>query len=215
MKNSIEAIWKEGFLSESGLVVPKINDLYNQKSIHVVDMIKAMFRVNLTAMIVMAIIFPIIYYFLDVLWQGLAASVLLLATAWYTCKQMDSIKTLDHGATSLDYLKSVDEWLKEVLSKSEKIVRFLYPLYFLIAISTIAATFSKQEGLVSKLRQKYPHITFIENIPVLAYIIGAAATLLVFYFSDKIYRFDVRLMYGRILNKLKNTIAEMEELREG
>jgi hypothetical protein len=34
-----------------------------------------------------------------------------------------------------------------------------------------------------------------------------------FYFSDKIYRWDVRLMYGRVFDKLEETIAEMEELK--
>ena len=215
MKNSIEAIWKEGFLNESILVAPKINDLYNQKSMHVVDKMKRMFSINMIAMLVMAVIFPIMYYFLDVLLQGLAASALLLVTAWYTRKQMTSIKSLDQGATSLEYLRAVDEWLKEVLSKSEKIVRFLYPLYLLIAISTIWSAFNRPQGVIWTLNQKYPDASLIDYLPILALIISALATFLMFYFSDKIYRFDVRLMYGGVFRKLKNTIAEMEELRAG
>src|SRR5690606_30044568 len=101
MKNSIEEIWKEGFLNEKSLVAPKINDLYNQKSMYVVDKIKRKFRVNLILIVIMAIVFPIIHYFVDAIWQGVAASVLLLLTAWYSKRQMQSIKTLDQGATSL------------------------------------------------------------------------------------------------------------------
>src|SRR5690554_4605149 len=124
MKNSIEVIWKEGFLNEKSLVAPKINDLYNQKSKHLVDKMKGMFRINLIIIVIMSIVFPIIHYFLDAIWQGAAASILLLLTAWYSKRQMHSIKILDQGATSLDYLKSFDQWLKDVLSRSEKIVRF-------------------------------------------------------------------------------------------
>src|SRR5688572_10519680 len=120
MKNSIEAIWKEGFLNEKSLVVPKINDLYNQKSKHLVEKMKRMFRINFIAIIIMAIGFPIMYYFLDAIWQGFAVSVLLLLTAWYGKSQIRSIETLDHGATSLDYLQSLDRWLKHLLTKSEK-----------------------------------------------------------------------------------------------
>jgi len=40
MEKSIETIWKEGFLESDALVAPKLNDLYNQKSIHIVDKFK-------------------------------------------------------------------------------------------------------------------------------------------------------------------------------
>ena len=214
MKNSIEKIWKEGFLNEKSLVAPKINDLYNQKSKHVVDKMKRMFRVNIIVVVILAIVIPIVYYFLDVIWQGVAASVLILLTAWYGKLQMNSLKTLDQGATSLDYLKSFDRWLKDVFSRSEKIARFYYTLCFLIAMSTIWSAWNKGE-LTSKMYQKYPDITFIGNIPLFALIIAGVATLLIFYFSDRIYRWDVRLMYGRVLDKLEETIAEMEKLKQG
>jgi len=214
MRNSIETIWKEGFLNEKSIVAPKINDLYNQKSMHLVDKMKRMFRLNLIIIMIMAIGFPILYYFLDVIWQGVAVSVLLLLTAWYSKRQTRSIKTLDHGATSLDYLKSLDRWLKDILTKSEKIVRFSYPLYFLIAMSTLWSAWDKG-ALTSKMYQEYPDIIFIGSVPLFALIIAGVATLLMFYFSDKIYRWDIRLMYGRIFDKLEDTIAEMEKLKQG
>ena len=214
MKNSIEAIWKEGFLNEKSLVAPKINDLYNQKSKHVVFKVKRMFRVNLIVIIIMSIVIPIIYYFLDAIWQGAAASILLLLSAWYGKRQMRSIETLDQGATSLDYLKSLDRWLKDILTKSEKIARFSYPLYFLIAMSTMWSEWNKGE-LTSKMYQKFPDLIFIGSVPLFALIIAGLATILMFYFSDRIYRWDVRLMYGRVFRKLEETIAEMEKLKQG
>ena len=213
MKNSIEVIWKEGFLNEKSLVAPKINDLYNQKSKLVVDKVKRMFRVNLIAIVIMAIVFPIIHYFLDAIWQGVAASILLLLTAWYSIRQKRSLKTPDHGATSLDYLKSFDRSLKDALSGGEKILRFTYPLYFLIAMSTIWSAWNKGE-LTSKIYQKYPDVVFIGSVPLFVWIIAGVATLLMLYFSDRIYRWDVRLMYGRVFDKLEETIAEMEKLKQ-
>ena len=201
-------------MNEKSLVAPKINDLYNQKSKHVVDRVKRMFRVNLIIIITLAIAIPVGYYFLGVLWQGVAASVLILLTAWYGKLQMKSLKALDQGATSLDYLKSFDRWLKDVFSGSEKIARFYYTLCFLIAMSTMASAWNKGE-LTSKMHQKYPDLIFIGNIPLFALIIAGVATLLLFYFSDRIYRWDVRLMYGRVFDKLEETIAEMEKLKQG
>jgi hypothetical protein len=214
MKNSIEVIWKEGFLNEKSLVAPKINDLYNQKSKDLVDKMKRMYRINLIAVVSMAIVFPVIYYFLDVIWQGVASSILLLLTVWYTEREKRRIKTLDHGATSLDYLKSFDRWLKEALSGGEKILRYTYPLYFLIAMSTIWSAWNRGE-LTSKMYQKYPDIIFIGSVPLFALIIAGVATLLMFYFSGRIYRWDVGLIYGRVFRKLEETIAEMEELKQG
>jgi hypothetical protein len=214
MKNSIEAIWKEGFLNEKSLVAPKINDLYNQKSMHLVDRMKRRYRFNLILLVIMAIVFFIMYYFLDVPWQGVAISVLLLLTAWYSKREKRSFETLDQGATSLDYLKSFDRWLKDSLRRGEKVLRFTYPLYFLIAMSTMYSAWDKGE-LTSKMYQKFPDIIFIGSVPLFALIIAVIATLLMYYFSGRIYRWDVRLMYGRLFDKLEETIAEMEALKHG
>ena len=55
MENSIETIWKEGFLKNDALVAPKLNDLYNQKSLHLIDQLKRMFKINLMAILAFAI----------------------------------------------------------------------------------------------------------------------------------------------------------------
>ncbi len=213
MKNSIEVIWKEGFLNEKSLVAPKINDLYNQKSKDLVDKMKRMYRNNLIALVIISIVFPIMYYFLDVIWQGVAISILMLLTVWYSIREKRSIKTLDHGATSLDYLKSFDRLLKDALSTGEKVLRFTYPLYFLIAISIMWSAWNKGP-LTSKMYQKYPDVIFIGSVPLFALIIAGVGTLLMFYFSGRIYRWDVRLIYGRAFRKLEETIAEMENLKQ-
>jgi len=204
MKNSIEAIWKEGFLNERSLVAPKINDLYNQKSSHLVDRMKRMFRINLAVIVVIAVIFPVVYYFLDFMWQGAVASAMLLLTAWYNKRQMNGIKTLDQGSTSLDYLKSFDRWLEDVLLRTGKVARFSYPLYFMIALSIIWSAWNKQEKPIPN----NPNPTFIENTPLLMLVIGVAATILMFFVSNKIYQWEVRLMYGRIIDKLKKRLPK-------
>lgn len=209
MENSIEAIWKQGFLNEKSLVAPKINDLYNQRSIHVVDKIKRKFRLNQVMIIAMAVIMPIIYYWIDQLWLGIAASLLLIIAVWYINRLLKNIDTLDQGATSLDYLKSIDKWIEDTLCESEKIARFFYPLNLLIAISTIWFAWNKQ-GAILKISQKFPDI----NIPLTVLIIAVVAPLLLFSVSVKIYRWEVRLIYGRVFGKLKETIADMEKLKQ-
>lgn len=213
MKNSIETIWKEGFLHENSLAAPAINDLYNRKSTHLVDRVERMFRINLSLLLFIALVIPVIYYFLDATWQGVAASILLLLTAWYNKRQLRHINNLDQGATSLDYLISLDQWLKNVLLEGEKIARFSYPLYILIAISTIRSAWNKQ-GVTLKIRQQFPALFLIEDYPVFILLMTGISFFLIVYASVKIYQFEVRMMYGRIQDKLEETITEMQKLKQ-
>jgi len=161
----------------------------------------------------MAIAIPIIYFFLDALWQGVAIAVLLLATAWYSKKQIERIEVVEAGQNSYDYLKSFQQWLDSVLLKNGRVIRFTYPIYFLIVMNMLFSSWSSQEELANKVVQKFPDVTFIGDIPLVAWIITAVITVLMFIFSKQIYLFDVRLMYGRIFDKLDATIKEMESLR--
>jgi hypothetical protein len=213
MKNSIENMWKEGFLEEGALDLPKINRLYEQKSQHIVDKIKSRFKFNLKLIIAMAIAIPIIYFFMDALWEGVAIAVLLLATAWFSQRQIDRIKAVETGQNSYDYLKSFKCWLDTILLKNGSVIRFTYPIYFLIVMSMLFSSWSSQEELVNEVVQKFPDVTFIGDIPLMAWIITAVITVLMLVFSKQIYLFDVRLMYGRIFDKLDATIEEMETLR--
>src|SRR5690606_18925527 len=167
MENSIETIWKEGFLHEENLVVPRVNDLYNRKSIHLVDRLKRRLRFNLIMILVFAFLFPVMGYFMQVIWQGAAASVLLFLTAWYNKRQIDRIITLDQGATSFDYLRLFNRWLDDARSRSEKIFRFSYPLSFLIAVCMAWSTWHAQTG---------------GELSFTAGIIAAMTTLMVFDF---------------------------------
>jgi hypothetical protein len=80
-------------------------------------------------------------------------------------------------------------------------------------MSMLFSSWSSQEELVNEVVQKFPDVTLIGDVPLIAWIITAVITVLMLVFSKKIYLFDVRLMYGRIFDKLDATIEEMETLR--
>jgi hypothetical protein len=150
---------------------------------------------------------------MDVVWQGVAVSILLLLTVWYSQQQKRNFKTPDPGASSLDYLKSFDRSLKDALARGERRSRFTYPTYFLIGISIIWSAWNKGP-LTSKMYLKYPDVIFIGSVPLVAWIIVAVATVLIFIFSGSVFRWDVRLVYGRVFDKLEETIADMEKLKQ-
>ena len=208
MENSIENIWKQGFLNESSLIAPKINDLYNQKSMDVVEKIKKRLRFNRKFILTAIIVIPAMYYSMSALWQGLAISLLFAFRIWYVKRVMDSTKILDHGATSYDYLKSFDNWLKNFFLRIDKVARYTNTLVVPFAMSATWSCWSKG-GVILIWTQKYPNL----NIPLIAIIISMFFTLLAFYFSGRINKFDVRLMYGRLFDRLEETIADMEKLK--
>jgi hypothetical protein len=212
MKNSIEETWKQGFLNEKSLIAPKINDLYNRKSKLLVYEVQRRNRFNLILIFIMSILFPIVLYFLDAVWQGATACVLLLLISAYNNRELRAIRSLDEGATSLDYLRSLDRWLKDALRRGGKIARFYYPLCFLIAMSIIWSAWNKAGNRIIDLHAQQN--SAVNNIPVFAIIAVCSATALMFYFGDKIYQWDVNLMYGRVFRKLEAMIGEMEQLKE-
>ena len=210
MENSIEMIWKQGFLNESSLVAPKVNDLYNQKSIHVVEKIKRRMKNYRTLNFVLIVVVPFCYYFLGVFWYGLAFSITTLFMLRYTGRIMSSITTLDQGATSYDYLKSFDSCLKDIFAKFEKIGRFSFPLYTLILNSALWVGWHHL-GIVSILQHRHP----TADIPLIMLSFLGVHSLLTIVFSVKLTRWEIRVVYGHLLNKLEETIAEMEKLKQG
>ena len=47
MNQPIETIWKNAFIKDNALVAPKLNGLYEKKSIHLIDKFNKMFKINL------------------------------------------------------------------------------------------------------------------------------------------------------------------------
>ena len=210
MENSIENIWKQGFLNESSLVAPKVNDLYNQKSIHVVDRIKLKMKQNRKFILIAAFVIPIMWCSIGAIWEGLAISFVFLFRLWYAKQVRNNTQILDQGATSYDYIKSFDTWLKDILSKNEIVARVTNTLVVPLAMSATWTAWSKA-GVILKWTQKHPDL----NIPLIAIIITVMLTIPAFYFSAKINKFDIRLVYGRLFDRLEETIADMEKLKQG
>ncbi|MGY6649846.1 hypothetical protein [Wenyingzhuangia sp. IMCC45574] len=209
---SIEDIWKEGFVKENDLVAPKINNLYNQKSKGAVDKFFQIGKINIIGIIVAAIVVLIGSYFMETLVAGGLIFALLLWFAYYSKKQADILKKLDKGMNSYDYIKTVNEWVRESTIKYVKIYRFFYPLFFIIFFPGV--WYSKYGKIVTeKFLRKFPNTDTFLNVPSFNYIILAVVVLLLIVFAKKIFQLDVTLVYGRVLKKLETLEKDMEKLR--
>ena len=212
MEKSIETIWKEGFLESDALVAPKLNDLYNQKSKHIIDKFKRMFRINLNALFIGSFVILIASGVVGIPVMGIGYFFILNAILLVNRRLMKGLFKIDKNVSNYQYLKSFDNWMKKQLAVNRKLARYYYPLFFLFMVLGFWFSQDIQEtfkGILERPNQIY----LINNIPVLWTIPIVIITGLLAYFGDRIYNFDVSLIYGQVFRKLDELIADIEELR--
>jgi len=217
MEKSIENIWKDGFLKSDALVAPKINNLYNQKSIHIIDKFKRMFRINLIAIVVFSFVFLVVSFFVGIPLTGAIFFVTLMVLVIINKKLLNGLEHIDKGGSSYQYLKAFNQWINEQVSVNEKISTFLYPIIFISMI--VGFWFKDAEGellgkrLVNEVVIGFPDIYLIYGIPLIA-IIGVVLIVgLLAFFGGRIYQWDLNLVYGRVFKKLEELMADIESLR--
>jgi len=217
MEKSIENIWKEGFLKRDALVVPKINDLYNKKSIHIIDKFKRMFRINLIAIVAFSFTFLVLSFFIGIPVTGIIIFITLSVLVVINKKLLNGLESIDKSDSSYEYLKTFNQWIKKQVAINKRISTFLYPIIFVSII--LGFWFEKTEGIPLKeriIRQiiiVFPHTYLINGVPLILIVISFLILGLLAFFGGRIYLWDVNIIYGRIFRKLEELMADIESLR--
>ncbi|MEX1384107.1 hypothetical protein [Lutibacter sp.] len=217
MEKSIEDIWKEGFLKSDALVAPKINNLYNKKSIHIIDKFKRMFKINLIAIVVFSFIFLIVTFFIGIPLMGVIFFVTLMTLVIINKKLLNGLEAINTGENSYQYLKTFNQWVKKQVAINKKMSTFLYPIVFISFI--LGFWFKDTEGiplgerLVGEILIGFPDIYLIYGIPLIGIVIALLILGLLAFFGGRIYQWDLNLVYGRVFKKLEELMADIESLR--
>lgn len=218
MERSIESIWKEGFLKDDVLVAPKVNDIYNKKSEHIVDKFTRMFKKNINAIVIGSFVVVLMSYAVRIPYMGIGMFLIVNTLALINIRLKKGLSKIDKNVNSFQYLKSFDNWMKEQTLANERFSRVLYPLIF---ISMVAGFWFGPIGgdvpgdsLVNFLLSKYPDLVLVFGVPLYLWLAGVLVIALLAFFGGKIYRWDLNIVYGRVLKKLDEIIADMEELRD-
>ena len=225
MEKSIESIWKEAFLSKDALVIPKLNDLYNRKSIYVVDTYKRMFKKNIIILFVAAFVMLIGISAIGAPHCGVPMFFMLNALAIVDLRLLNGLDKSNTKTNCYQYLKTLNNWMIHKTRVNILMARILYPYTFISMIlgswffylegGTIGAIEGSTVGdmVMNGLFQVYPEMPVIFGFPVFG-IIGLMiiAGFLIFN-AERIYKWDLNLVYGNILKKLSELISDMEELR--
>ncbi len=217
MDRSIETIWKEGFLKSDSLVAPKINQLYNQKSKHIVEKFKRMFEINLIALVAFALVLLPLSYSAGIIYMGLPIFLLLIAVVVVNIRLLKGLLKIDKSASSYQYLKVFDAWMQKQMSINAKMSAFNYPWIFLSLL--VGFWFFEIDGrmlgdaLMNKILTHYPQTYLVSGLPLIGIIGVMLAVGLLAFFGGRLYLFEIRLIYGNVINRLKEMLADMEELR--
>ena len=216
MERSIENIWKEGFLKSDALVAPRINDLYNQKSIHIIDKFKRMFKINLIAIVAFSFVFLLVSFFVGIPITGAIFFVTLSILVMINKKLLNDLEKVDMGVSSYQYLKSFNQWIRKQVSINKKMSKFLYPIVFMSLI--LGFWFMDAEGiplgerLVSEILYGFPDTYLIFGIPLIGIVIVLVILVFLVFFGGRIYKWDLNIVYGRVFKKLEELMADIESL---
>ena len=218
MEKSIENIWKEGFLKSDALVAPKINNLYNQKSKHITDKFERMFKINLIAIVCFSFVILIasIYNGLPII--GISWFLIMIGLVIVNSRLMKGLHKINNHTNSYEYLTSFNKWLQYQISINRKMAQLYYPLFFLTIVIGFwlfdAEGIPLGERLIGEVLYGFPDIYMLYGIPlfVIGFIIIVVSILAVF--GGRIYMWDVNLVYGRVFKKLKELMADIEELKK-
>ncbi len=213
MEKSIETIWKEGFLKNDALLAPKLNNLYNQKSKHLIAKFNKMFKRNLIAIVLGSTLFLIYSIFFEMLILGIGTFIIFNAIVIVNKRLMNSLKEIDKNVSSYQYLKAFNDWMKNQLAINRKLASIYYPLFFIIAVVSIWFSGNFQTFL-SEILGKPHQIYLVDGFPILWILLVILIASLMAIFGGKIYNFDVNLIYGRVFRKLNDMIVDIEELRK-
>jgi hypothetical protein len=211
MEKSIESIWKEGFLQKNALVVPKLNNLYDKKSIHIIDKFKRMFKINLNALVVFSFVLLPVSFFVKIPVMGVLMFILFNVLVFVNKRLFRGLNKIDTNVSSYQYLKSFDVWMQEQITVNMKMSRYIYPYIFIAMVSGFWFSNDFNNTLNKILGDYQPDMIY--GMPVYWILSMLLIIILLAIFGGRIYKWDLNLVYGGVLKKLAELISDMEDLQ--
>jgi hypothetical protein len=203
MEKSIEQIWKGGFMNNKELKAPKINALYNQKSINLVDRLINNMKTELFTVIILGFVMAIFSMIAGnhIIWGIL---ILLINSVWYIIskKQLKDLNETQFNSNCYEYLIEISKKIKKIarINKRNTILSVpltLIPILVYTYYNNQDKTLGQILGIDIDLSKSYLFIL----IPI-AMLIAYGLYIIYLKFNN------------RIENKIKSLIIDMEELRE-
>ncbi|MGK0326040.1 MAG: hypothetical protein ACJA2M_003098 [Polaribacter sp.] len=212
MEKSIESIWKEGFLQKNAMVAPKLNNLYNKKSIHIIDKFKRMFKINLNALVIFSFVLLPVSFFVKIPVMGVMMFILFNVIVIVNKRLLKGLDKIDKNVSSYQYLKSFDTWMQEQIAIGVKMSGYIYPYIFIAMVAGFWFSNDFRETLNRILGNYQPDMIY--GLPIYWMAAMLVIITLLAIFGGRIYKLDLNIVYGGILKKLAELISDMEDLQK-
>ncbi|TVZ57139.1 hypothetical protein OD91_2446 [Lutibacter sp. Hel_I_33_5] len=205
MEKSIEKIWNESFIKEDSLVIPKVNDLYNQKSKSIIDKIKRTYEIDNKSLLPLALVFAIVMSVFSNAIIGIYASFLMVLLYFYNRNLLNNFNNIDIKSDNLTYLKNYKNVINSITKSSKKLVVFIIPIAIL---SIFVITFYvKEKSFLNKFISN--ETKFIEILGI-----GSLIVLITSIIAFTVFSISTKVLYATHLNKLDMIISEIETLKK-
>lgn len=203
MEKSIENIWKEGFKVDNNLLAPKVTNLYNKKSTHLVSKISRMLRCEVKVLIPLSIFILVFNVVIgNEFWTGIPAAIWCVAWYFIAKKQTEKMTYSDNSLSCFEYLKSFQKRVKKGFKFYEKILLTGTPLFLLpLIIYTYFNSIDKNLGEIFGIGDvTAPNALLFLLIPLFT------------VFSYLVFKIALWFGYGKVMAKLNALIKDMEAL---
>lgn len=211
MEKSIENIWKEGFLNNEALVAPQLNNLYTKKSQHLIDRFKRAFDLNIRWIMGLSFALLVASYFAGALLAGLILFLMMSYVAYTAYSELKALDKIDKGENSLSYLQSFKNWIENSIERYGRMYRVVYPA--LILIFYFGLWFSDiLNSMRLEVAESSDALIFGMHLYTTLFVLAFAFIMSIF--SKAIHRKDVQLIYGGIIRKLNDALADMKDLSQ-
>lgn len=199
MERSIESIWKKGFEAEDKLSAPVVSNLYERKSVLLIEKIKRTTKKDNFSLIPVGVVIFGILIFVGQVILGFYFAVLITLLYFSNKRKLKELETLDVKNSIYDYLLSYRNQVKSIMRHSTWLMGVGFPLttipaYWIFFRDTKVMTRFTQLGLAEE-------IFIVLGLALVFSILGIFG-----------FRLSTTIIYGKLLDRLENTIEDMEEL---
>jgi hypothetical protein len=202
MEKSIETIWSEGFLKSGELLVPKVNNLYNQKSKLVIEKYKKTYRVDNFLLIPFSLLVAGGFSYGGHVDLGIYGMVLILALFFLNRSRIKSLQKIDLKLDSFNYLVRFRDGIKKNVRFYTRLIGIGTPVVILPSYWMYFRKMESFQKFISEV-QPFELILIVLCLALFLSLVGVLAVKL-----------DTRVVYGKMIKRMDEIISDMEELRE-
>lgn len=205
MEKSIEKIWNESFINEQSLIAPKINDLYNRKSKSIINRIKRTYEIDNKGLIPMGIVVLVGMAIFSEFIIGLYGAFLIFSLYFFNRNLLSRFKSIDIKSDNLTYLKNYRSIISSIMISTRKLFMFGLPIA-VMSIFALAYTIKEKSFLARFIPDDASFLQVLGVGVIMAIVISIICTV--------VYIISTKILYGTLISKLDDIIAEMDALKK-